>query len=392
MKDLFRDSTKVGIQMEEVKMLNHIITQTIDSVGTSREKIFEIGERSRNEYEYLKKELDQVKSKVTEVIKDVDQSAMKAKHARNRLAKVSKEFANFTNEEVRIAYEQASEYQVQMAVLQQEEIQLRTRRDDIERRLKNLQDTINRAEQLSVQMSVVFDFLSSDLRQVGEFIKDAKEKQTFGLKIIEAQEDERGRLSREIHDGPAQMMANVMLHSELIERIYQEKGIAEALKEIRGLRKMVRSSLAEVRRIIYDLRPMALEDLGLVPTLRKYLENVEERFGISISFKHFGVEKRLAQHFEIALFRLVQEAVQNATKHAHASEILVKIELKPSNVTVVIKDDGQGFDPSERNEASFGIIGMKERVNMLNGVITIQSKPGQGTSIFVQLPMSTNEN
>lgn len=183
--------------MEEVKMLNHIITQTIDSVGTSREKIFEIGERSRNEYEYLKKELDQVKSKVTQVIKDVDQSALKAKHARNRLAKVSKEFANFTNEEVRVAYEQASEYQVQMAVLQQEEIQLRTRRDDIERRLKNLQDTINRAEQLSVQMSVVFDFLSSDLRQVGEFIKDAKEKQTFGLKIIEAQEDERGRLSRE---------------------------------------------------------------------------------------------------------------------------------------------------------------------------------------------------
>ncbi|GAF18438.1 sensor protein DegS [Bacillus sp. JCM 19046] len=377
--------------MEEVKMLNHIITQTIDSVGTSREKIFEIGERSRNEYEYLKKELDQVKSKVTQVIKDVDQSALKAKHARNRLAKVSKEFANFTNEEVRVAYEQASEYQVQMAVLQQEEIQLRTRRDDIERRLKNLQDTINRAEQLSVQMSVVFDFLSSDLRQVGEFIKDAKEKQTFGLKIIEAQEDERGRLSREIHDGPAQMMANVMLHSELIERIYQEKGIDEALKEIRGLRKMVRSSLAEVRRIIYDLRPMALEDLGLVPTLRKYLENVEERFGISISFKHFGVEKRLAQHFEIALFRLVQEAVQNATKHAHASEIVVKIELKPSNVTVVIKDDGRGFDPAERNEASFGIIGMKERVNMLNGSITIQSNLGQGTSIFVQLPISTNE-
>lgn len=87
----------------------------------------------------------------------------------------------------------------------------------------------------------------------------------------------------------------------------------------------------------------------------------------------------------------MQEAVQNATKHAHASEIVVKIELKPSNVTVVIKDDGRGFDPAERNEASFGIIGMKERVNMLNGSITIQSNLGQGTSIFVQLPISTNE-
>ncbi|WP_078392235.1 sensor histidine kinase [Shouchella patagoniensis] len=376
--------------MEEVTMLNHIITQTLDSVGTSREKIFEIGERSRSEHEYLNQELLQIKAKVSQVIKDVDESALKAKHARNRLAQVSKEFANYTSEEVRSAYEQASEYQVQMAVLQQEEVQLRTRRDDIERRLKNLQDTINRAEQLSVQMSVVFDFLSSDLKQVGEYIKDAKEKQNFGLKIIEAQEEERRRLSREIHDGPAQMMANVMLHSELIERIYQEKGIEEALKEIRGLRKMVRSSLAEVRRIIYDLRPMALDDLGLIPTLRKYLENVEERFAITVTFKHFGVEKRLAQHFEIALFRLVQEAVQNATKHAEPAEIIVKIELKPNNVTLVIKDDGRGFDPSKRNESSFGIIGMKERVNMLNGVITIQSKPQQGAIILIQLPISNN--
>ncbi|GIN12025.1 MULTISPECIES: sensor histidine kinase [Shouchella] len=376
--------------MTDVTMLDHIITQTLDSVGTSREKIFEIGERSRNEYEYLKKELDQVKVKLTHVINDVDETVLKTKHARNRLAKVSKEFNRYTSEEVRTAYEQASDFQVQLAVLQQEEIQLRIRRDDIDRRLKNLQDTINRAEQLSVQMSVVFDFLSSDLKQVGEYIKDANEKQAFGLKIIEAQEEERRRLSREIHDGPAQMMANVMLHSELIERIYQERGIEEALKEIRGLRRMVRSSLAEVRRIIYDLRPMALDDLGLVPTLRKYLENIEERHGLKVTFKHFGVEKRLAQQFEIALFRLVQEAVQNATKHAEPTEIVVKIELKPKNVTLVIRDDGKGFDLSERKESSFGLIGMKERVNMLNGKMTIHSKPQEGTNILIQLPVSTN--
>ncbi|MFS0787772.1 histidine kinase [Shouchella sp. 1P09AA] len=375
--------------MEEVKVLNQIISQTIDTVSTSREKIFEIGERSRNEHAYLSKELEQTKQKVVEVIDKVDKSSLHARHARNRLAKVSKEFQSYTNDEVRVAYEQASEYQVEMAVLQQEEKLLRTRRDDIERRLKNLQDTISRAEQLSVQMSVVFDFLSSDLKKVGEIIEDAKEKQSFGLKIIEAQEEERGRLSREIHDGPAQMMANVMLHSELIERIYQEKGIHEALKEIRGLRKMVRSSLAEVRRIIYDLRPMALEDLGLIPTLRKYLENIEERHGLTVHFKHLGIETRLEQHFEIAVFRLIQEAVQNAIKHASPTEVLVKIEMKRNNVMVVIKDDGVGFNPSTKKDSSFGIIGMKERVNMLNGAITIQSEIEQGTNILIQLPVTT---
>ena len=109
-------------------------------------------------------------------------------------------------------------------------------------------------------------------------LEDAKQKQDFGLKIIEAQEEERKRLSREIHDGPAQMMANVMLRSDLVEKIYRERGIDEALGEIVNMKKMVRDALYEVRHIIYDLRPMALDDLGLVPTLKKYLKTTEEYF------------------------------------------------------------------------------------------------------------------
>ncbi|WP_059103373.1 sensor histidine kinase [Shouchella shacheensis] len=373
--------------MTDAKVLDHIITQTLDSVGTSREKIFEIGERSRSEFEDLEKELKKIRSKVATVIEKTDRTMMHSRFSRNRLAEVSREFTRYTNQEVRQAYERANEFQVQLAVLRQEEMQLRERRDDIERRLRNLKVTIDRAEQLSGQMSIVFDFLSSDLKQVGEYIKDAEEKQAFGLKIIEAQEEERRRLSREIHDGPAQMMANVMLHSELIERVYQERGIEEALSEIGSLRKMVKSSLAEVRRIIYDLRPMALDDLGLVPTLRKYLETIEERHQIPVVFKHFGQEQRLAQRFEVALFRLVQEAVQNVIKHANAKELSVKIEQKTSNVSLVIRDDGKGFDPSSLQEGTFGLMGMKERVSMLSGVLSIHSKPRNGTTIMIQLPI-----
>lgn len=94
-------------------------------------------------------------------------------------------------------------------------------------------------------------------------------KQDFGIRIIAAQEEERKRLSREIHDGPAQMLANVLMRTDLIERTYREKGIEYALAEIADLKKTVRNALSEVRRIIYDLRPMALDDLGIVPTLKK---------------------------------------------------------------------------------------------------------------------------
>ncbi len=211
-------------------MLEKIIDNTLDTVGASREQIFEIGEKSRQELASLTRELMEVRLKVAAIIEKSDKTQLYARFARNRLVEVSKAFDDYTSEEVRTAYEQANDYQIQIAVLEQEEIQLRERRDQIERRLADVNDTINRAEELASQMLVVYNFLANDLKQVGEVIEDAREKQAFGLQIIEAQEEERKRLSREIHDGPAQMMANVLLRSDLIERIYHEKGIEEASK------------------------------------------------------------------------------------------------------------------------------------------------------------------
>ncbi|MFC0559276.1 sensor histidine kinase [Halalkalibacter alkalisediminis] len=375
--------------MADTNFLDKIIDQTLETVGESREQIFQIGEQSRQELTALEKELIEVRLKVATLIEKSDRTHMHAKFARSRLVEVSKAFDRFSSEEVRVAYEQANDYQIQLAVFKQEELQLREKRDQIERRLVNLKDTVVRAEQLAGQMSVVYNFLSSDLKMVTDVIEDAKEKQAFGLKIIEAQEDERKRLSREIHDGPAQMMANVMLRSELIERIYHEKGIVDALNEIRSLRNMVKSSLAEVRRIIYDLRPMALDDLGLIPTLAKYLRTFQEHNEVAVDFQHFGKDQRLPQQFEVALFRLVQEAVQNAYKHAEPTEIQVKIEIKPTKVIMIIKDDGKGFEPSTKKEGSFGLIGMKERVNMLKGELNIQSKLNRGTIVAIGIPLSS---
>lgn len=181
-------------------MLDDIITHTLDSVGTSREKIFNIGETSRQEYETLQSQLKDVRIKVADIIEKHDKTEMHSKFARNRLAEVSRAFNRYSSEEVQAVYEQANEYQVKLAVLHQEETQLREKRDDIERRLISLNETIEHAEQLAVQMTVVYNFLTSDLQQVGEALKDAREKQAFGLQIIEAQEEERRRLSREIHD------------------------------------------------------------------------------------------------------------------------------------------------------------------------------------------------
>jgi two-component system, NarL family, sensor histidine kinase DegS len=189
------------------------------------------------------------------------------------------------------------------------------------------------------------------------------------------------------------MLANVMMRSELIERIYRERGAEEGFKEIRNLRTNVRNALYEVRRIIYDLRPMALDDLGLIPTLRKYMNTIEEYNGkTKIHFHSIGEisDRRLPPRFEVALFRLAQEAVTNALKHSEATEISVKVEAAKDTIIMVIKDNGNGFDIKQlkdnKDKKSFGLIGMKERIDLLEGKMTIDSKVGLGTFIMIQVP------
>src|SRR5699024_7179238 len=153
-------------------------------------------------------------------------------------------------------------------------------------------------------------------------------------------------------------------------------------------RSMIRSSLYEVRRIIYDLRPMALDDLGLLPTIKRYITTISEYNEIEIDFKSIGKDERLNNKYEIAFFRLLQEALQNAIKHANPTLIQVKLEITDHCLSMTIKDDGDGFDPKERNENSFGIIGMRERVEMFDGELKIDSKIGKGTRIYINVPYS----
>ncbi len=376
------------IRKFDTKTLDYIVEQMIQTVGSSKDEIFRIGEQCRQDYETLTEELKEMKVLVLETIEKGDKLEIQSRFARKRLSEVSKHFNEYSESEVREAYERAHTLQMDLSMNRHLEKQYRERRDDLERRLLGLDETIERAEHLVTQISVVMNYLVSDLKQVGEVIEDAKQKQDFGLKIIGAQEEEKKRLSREIHDGPAQMMANVMMRSDLVERIYKERGAKEAFEEIRNLKVMVRSALYEVRRIIYDLRPMALDDLGLIPTLKKYLKTIEEYHeSTKIEFATIGKETRLPSKYEVALFRLVQESVQNALKHAEASNIAVKVELRRDQIIVLVKDNGKGFDKNQKKEESFGLIGMRERVQLLDGEITIDSKLGIGTIVMINVPI-----
>lgn len=377
----------------DIGSLDVIFNRMIDTITNSKNDIFIISEQSRQSFEEMKLELELIRQQIIITINESDELEKKTKQAKNRLVEVSKYFDKYNETQVREAYESANDLQIKLSLTRAKEKQLREKRDDLERRLRGLKDTIERAEHIVDQVNVVLNYLTSDLKNVGKALETAKLKHDFGIKIIASQEKERKRISREIHDGPAQMMANVLMRSDLIERTYQEKGIDEAIIEIRDLKRTVRDALSEVRRIIYDLRPMALDDLGIVPTLKKYLSTVMEyNPGVQVHFQALSNnEKRLPSDYEVSIFRLVQESVTNAIKHGNSREVWVKIEWLRNHINISVKDSGKGFDINIIKEQSFGIVGMKERIDLLKGTMDIKSTIGEGTIVSFKVPIPVTD-
>ncbi len=210
-------------------------------------------------------------------------------------------------------------------------------------------------------------------------------------RVIKAQEEERRRVARDIHDGPAQMIANAILQLEIVERLTAEDP-SRALGEIKDLRKTITESLREIRRIIFDLRPMILDDLGLAPALRRYITDFTSRHGLPVEMNVLGKETRLDPIIELALFRIVQEALHNARKHALASKVVVTLGYGVSAVGASIEDNGKGFDLSTISRGvgkseKLGIAGMKERAKLLGGSLDIDTAPGRGTKLTVRIPI-----
>lgn len=376
------------------KTLDAIIDEMTNVVEKSKDEIFHISEEAMDEHSHLLQELEETKELVKEYIQKGDELEKEVRKSRKKLSMVSREFNRYSESDIRNVYEQTHSLQTELAIMRQEEKALRERRDDLERRIMRLRRTIEHANNLGRKVSVVLTYLHDDFSHVNEALKTAKEKQQFGLKIIEAQETERKRLSREIHDGPAQMLANILIRSEIVDLAFREGNVDHALGEVKSIRENIRSSLQEVRRIIYDLRPMALDDLGLFPTIRKHVKTMADYSGIDIELILLGEERRLEANYEVAIFRLMQEALQNAINHSEAESIKVLIESREDQITVVIKDDGIGFDKcvKEVKKNSFGLIGMRERVDILEGELVINTKKGEGTTVKIKIPYNIDQN
>ena len=367
--------------------LDEILKKTSQAMEEGKAKIFDIAENSRSESERIIFKLKKVQEEISEVIEEFDKTERLEKRARIELMEVSKKLHALSNQEIKRAYEKASDLQTQVKLLKEKENYLRAERTELEYQYRRFQDTIIKADELATKLNLAMDFLQDNLSSINEKFAENKLRGELGIRIISAQEEERKRIAREIHDGPAQLMANLVLRAELCEKLV-ESDVPTAKKELLSLKEQTRESLKDVRKIIYELRPMILDDLGLKPALTRYLDEYSKDTGIrtSLEIKETPI-KWSNKVFETALYRVVQEALTNSRKHSECKEIKIDLNLGNEEIALKISDDGCGFNQQEvANERGkrYGILGMKERIEVLNGEFKLESS-NEGTVISVLL-------
>lgn len=210
-------------------------------------------------------------------------------------------------------------------------------------------------------------------------------------KVVTAQEGERRRIARELHDGTGQILTGLGLGlAAANESINSDPGLAQ--KQITELKGLNAQALEELHHVIGDLRPAVLDDLGLVPALMNQAKQFEVRFGVPADFQTHGPRRRLLPEVETIIFRIGQEALTNIAKHAQASNACVELNFHENCVKLIVKDDGCGFNPETElrrdtpNRTAWGLLGIQERASLVGGVCFINSRIGAGTIIHVTVP------
>ncbi|HOJ10204.1 MAG TPA: sensor histidine kinase [Clostridiales bacterium] len=376
----------------DISRINTIIKRIIEGISSSREEVLKIVDSIRNEQENVKLELCKIKNDLINVVDEVDALEKQDKYARQWLAEVSKNFNIYNENDIKNAYEKALDLRVKLITKENEEKVLKDKRNNLEMTLKRLVENIDSSEKIINQISIALAYLEGDI--LSAFDDADKNSEMFiGIKILEAQENERKRIARDIHDGPAQHMANVAMQADICKMAIHND-LQEGLKELEALKASVKEALKEVRSIIFNLRPMSLDDLGLNQTIQETVKTISQESNINIQLKLKPIQGEIEPIIQVAVYRIIQEVFNNIKKHSGAKHVTVKLDFGTKYLILAISDDGIGFNVEETLKrvktrgTCYGLIGILDRVNQLQGEIRINSSEGNGTVYTVKLPVN----
>lgn len=350
---------------------------TSSSLGS---RLKQMSNEAGKESKQLDLELREMDILLKQTTGEIEKLTQRQTDASSRLRQVEATIEGYSPADIKSTYREAQEANLRLFMMRSQ--------------LELLQSKQRTLERFKAQI----DGFASAASQVTDALEDGPvttvgnaptTEQRAIVSIIEAQEAERQHLSRQMHDGPAQSLTNLILQAEIVERIF-DVDPARAKTELSNLKTAANTTFQRIRDFIFELRPMMLDDLGLIPTLKRYIQTFESKTHLPTQLAVSG-EKSFSPHLEVTLYRAVQELLTNVARHAHASRVQVNLELQGDPVVAVVEDDGSGFDvgstlAESRRRGTSGLADIEKTIGMLGGKIQFQSGSGHGTKIRLEIP------
>lgn len=331
-------------------------------------------------------EMSSIRRRMTEVKSQIDQMQTQVDREQARYSGIAAEIRNLKEnldttprEDIRDKYDEALEVRFRLATMRGQLEKIEAIYQELESRQNLMNLVINKLQGFSGLPASVSDHpTNGNLDIVG---------------IINAQEDERMRLSRAIHDSIAQALTNFILQSEICQRLF-DRNPERAAEELNNLKTNANNTFQKVRDFIFDLRPMMLDDLGVAPTVRKYLENYRDKNDIETNITIVGEDRRLENYREVLIFRSIQDLLASARDYASPTMVNVTLDLSGSYVKIVVEDDGRAFDTSkviardnDTNDARVQALRMlKSKLELVGGSMQLNSSDNEGSSIRLEIP------
>ena len=335
----------------------------------------ELLEQTQADLEQTERDIKEIRLMVNQSRSEVEKLTQRNTQVTTHLRQIQSTFDTIPRSDIKAAYEAAQDAQQRLYTMRGQ--------------LEKLQSDQANLERMADLMRKMLEAVRSNPGGASGNggVGGADGKPTI-VRVVEAQEAERQRLSKQIHDGPAQALSNFILQAEIAARLF-DKDAELARAELANLRTAATATLQKVRDFIFDLRPMMLDDLGLVPTVKKYVDAFKGKSGIQATLTVTGAERRLEPVREIMIFRGLQELLGNVRNHAQASQVRITFDMDDSRVRTVVEDSGKGFDVEavfSGQQKTIGLSSLKERMELLGGRLEIESQVGQGTRVVMEVP------
>jgi two-component system sensor histidine kinase DegS len=350
--------------------------QKKEEEASFRELLVQLGE----EQAQTQKELKEIEVLIRQSSSEVEKLAQRNALIATKLRQMEANLDTIPRHDIREIYSAAQEAQMRLFMMRGQVEQLQAKQQHLERHAGVLRQVLDMGTRAGL-----------GAERPGGARDNGADGGSPIVRIINAQENERQRLARQMHDGPAQSLTNLILQAEICERLFDTDPV-RARTELAGLKKAVQGTFQKVREFIFDLRPMMLDDLGLNPTLKRYVQDFESKSGLACNLVITGKEQRLPPHAEVTVFRVIQGLLNNVREHAHATHVEVSIDLGPEGLKAKVEDDGSGFEVAEalaaaRQRKTMGMSTIIEQVEMLGGQIEFDSSLGRGTRVQLHLPI-----